>query len=480
MERTYAAIRVKQQPNSREFFLIVCKAAELLEWCDVPRKAENFMAGYQRALGDRHEDIKAFLEKDPANVIPGAVIVALQEESVTITKTAISDIFELTVKMTPATFQQRVQTIVSQFYGRLSDDEKANADEISAQMLKAPNEPVPLGEQDDGEEDEELADDEIPPRSYLALLAAEMKVAATSFTALSADRQKAVEDYVNGLTKPGLILDGQHRVFGAKNVSDFDVALPVVVMPGLTISEQVFHFYVLNNKALPLKPTELRGTISTSLTNREISELYERFKLAGIKAEKARLTHRANTDSLSPFKTLIDFGIGGATAFIPENVMFQVIVKFVDMGKRYRLLYAGVEPWLADKDYDYRLKGFYRFWSAIRDKFPDAWEQAKQKGGGQLLYKATMLVLQELVLDQMVSSQPERNAKSELSPLSDLDDLEKYVRNSLYFLPEEFFTRVWMQKQLDTGERREFLYQQMQEAIRRQGKGLGYLPLFKS
>ena len=73
---------------------------------------------------------------------------------------------------------------------------------------------------------------------------------------------------------PSAIIDGQHRVFGAREVSDFDVVLPVVLLPGLPYEEQVFHFYVLNNKARPLRPTELRATISTSLTNKEIGDLY--------------------------------------------------------------------------------------------------------------------------------------------------------------------------------------------------------------
>ena len=89
-----------------------------------------------------------------------------------------------------------------------------------------------------------------------------------------------------------------------------------------------------------------------------------------------------------------------------------------------------------------------------------------------------MLVLQTLLLDGLVQDQPKRAARSEPSPLSDPDILYQEVTSSLYFLPEEFFTRVRVEKQLDTTERRDFLYKQMRLAIRNQGKKLGCQQLF--
>ena len=219
------------------------------------------------------------------------------------------------------------------------------------------------------------------PKSYLALLAAELKVASTSIDKLPLDRSKAVTDFVMGMTKPGLILDGQHREFGAKNVHRARRISAVIILPGLDVSEQVFHFYVLNNKVHPLNPTELRATIGTSLTNKEIEKLYDRFKRAGVKAEKSTLTHRANTDPASPFKGLIDFGFSDSVGFLDENVMFQVISAFVDMPRRYSIIYSSVPEWTSDTHYDHRLSLFYRFWSAIRNKYPQAWEKGLKAYG---------------------------------------------------------------------------------------------------
>jgi DGQHR domain-containing protein len=480
---TYLAIKVVQTPNAEPFYLLQSRADQLLEWCDVPRKKESFMAGYQRTLTDRHEEIRKFIERDPKNIIPGAVIVAVTRDAVTVTPTALPDLFQLTIDATQQEFSERLKRMAADFYNRLNEEEKLNADAMATKMLGAPEAEV-LAEGDADEESDEPEDD-IPPKSYLALLAAELKVASTDIERLPSDRQQSATEYVMGMTKPGLILDGQHRAFGAKNVVECDVFLPVVVLPGLDVSEQVFHFYVLNNKAVPLKPTELRATISTSLTNHEIDQLYKRFKLAGVKAEKARLTHRANTDAASPFKDLIDFGFADSSAFLPENVMFQVIAAFVDMPRKYRMLYKEVSEWTGDAHYDYRLSLFYHLWDAVRDKYPQAWESGihasledVKNGARQIFMKASVLVLQTLLLDGLVQDQPKRTMRNELSPLGDPDTLYQEIKSALYFLPEEFFTRVWLEKQLDTTERRSFLYEQMKLAIRNQGKKLGYQPLF--
>jgi DGQHR domain-containing protein len=482
---TYLAIKVTQTPNAEPFYLLQSRADQLLEWCDVPRKKEDFMAGYQRTLSDRHEEIKSFIERDPKNIIPGAVIVAVAKGAISVAQTAVADVFQITIDATQREFTDRLKLVAEDFYGRLSDEEKLNTDAMAARMISAPSADV-TAEDDESEESEDVEDD-IPPKSYLALLAAELKVASTDIERLPTDRRQSVTEYVMGMTKPGLILDGQHRAFGAKNVVEHDVFLPVVVLPGLDVSEQVFHFYVLNNKANPLKPTELRATISTSLTNHEIVQLYDRFKRAGVKAEKARLTHRANTDDASPFKGSIDFGFVGSAAFLPENVMFQVIAAFVDMPRKYRMLYAGIANWTGDTHYDYRLTLFYRLWEAVRDKYSQAWEKGirasdddVKSGGRQIFMKASMLVLQRLLLDGLVQDQPKRAARSEPSPLSDPDILYQEITSSLYFLPEEFFTRVWVEKQLDTSDRRGFLYQQMRLAIQNQGYKTSHQQLFRN
>lgn len=67
-----------------------------------------------------------------------------------------------------------------------------------------------------------------------------------------------------------------------------------------------------------------------------------------------------------------------------------------------------------------------------------------------------------------------------MSPFLDPEDLAVVVKAALHFLPEEFFTRTWQETGLDTSERRQFLREQMDQAIQRGGTKLGHLHLFKA
>jgi hypothetical protein len=463
---TYTGIQFQQQPNAPMMYLLAVDARDLLRWADVPNAKADYMAGYQRVFTeDRVVAITDFLVSDAKNIIPGAVIVTIDSAAVSVVQSGDADVVSLTLLVQDRPFEDRLNDLYEHFYSRLSDSERLNVPDASA-----------LDDENSGETTSDEPNVSGIPESYIATLTAELALARTNLTSLPPDRQEAIRNYVSSVSKPGLIIDGQHRVFGAKDVSQHNVRLPIVLIPGLDMGEQVFHFYVLNNKARPLTPTELRRTISTSLSNAEIDALWQRFDDAGVNPEATRWTHKMNTDPRSPFKDLVDFGLGG-TGFIKENVAYQLVSKFVNMPRKYRSLYIDVPAWRnAD---DERLDYFFSFWSAIRNRYEDLWHESVQLQGGQLFYKAAMLVLQEFVLDFLSQYMNVRRVEGKPSPFMDLEDLQQLVQASLTYLPPEFFAREWQEKQLDTSDRRAFLRSQMEMAVRNQGKGLGYQKLFR-
>jgi hypothetical protein len=294
---------------------------------------------------------------------------------------------------------------------------------------------------------------------------------------------KAIEDYINGVSKPGLIIDGQHRVLGAKNVSDHDVMLPVVVMLGLAHQEQVFQFYVLNSKAKPLRPTELRRIVSTSLTNSEIYDLYKRFLSTRLDPEEARWTYEMNNSPESVFRGLIDFGFGNVGEIIPENVADQLVRSFMKMPRsRYASLMDPVgERW---KDADQRLQIFFDFWRAVRTVYKDAWDEAvaatrkappEQK---QIFMKVALLTLQRFLLDRFATALPFRS-KAAPPPFQDEESTKEMVMSTLENLPSRFFMQDWKEKQMDTSAGREILYDAMSKAWDNQGRNIGHLRLFR-
>ena len=454
----YEAVSIEQQPGAPEMYVLGVAADELLQWSDVPSAKADYMAGYQRAYNqERASSITEFLKLSPRNIIPGATIVTVNAENVEIERSN-SSLAKVSVWMSDEKpLDESIRLLYNNFKTRLSESELDS---------------IKVDDEGDDQEDEETG----IPESYLASLTAELELAVQDFGALAPERKKAIANYVDSVSKPGLIIDGQHRVFGAKDDAQNSVVLPVVLLPGLDFAEQVFHFYVLNNKAKPLTPTELRRTISTSLTNKEIDLLWQRFEDAKVDPEATRWTHKLHTDIQSPFKGLIDFGLEGG-GFLKENVAYQLVSKFVNMPKKYTLLFKGIESF--DHKDDGRLQYFYTFWSAIKEKYEQVWESGVDAGGNQIFMKATLLVLQTYLLDQLVQYTVMRQVEGGGSPLGDPADLQKTVKGLLSFLPPEFFSEDWQAKQIDTSEGHKFLRSQMEMAVQGQGQNFRKQSLFK-
>jgi len=504
----YQALELVQQPGAPPCYITAVSAGELLEWCDVPRAKGDYMAGYQRALQDKRvEDLATYLRLSPNNVVPGAVIVAVDSDHVGIQQAdGSAGVYSIEITEDTRDFQTKLQELWGQFTTRLADDEAASAgltviaggssDEAGvADAGETPEDGEPSDDSEDvgAPEDVELIDeidDTAPddentvalfPSSYLASLTKELTDALQDWSQVPSQRQEAITSFIEGVSKPGLIIDGQHRVFGAKNVSEHDVVLPVVLLPGLAFAEQVFQFYVLNSKARPLKPTELRRIVSTSLTNAEIDSLYGRFKAAGIDADEARWTLELDTSPKSPFRGRIDFGFGGQGTVIPENVADQVVRSFMKMPlSRYRQLITPLgDGW---DDTEKRLQIFFWFWNAIKDVYSEVWEEAEAAADEgrkhQLFMKVALLTLQQFVLDRFVTALPYRS-DSDAPPLSSEQEVGSMVRSTLTNLPGEFFGREWKLKQIDTSEGRKALYGAMDSVWNNQGKLHGNMSLFK-
>jgi hypothetical protein len=459
--KQYRAIEVQQQPGAPKMYLIAAAASELLAWCDVPRTKEDYMAGYQRLLAPaRTESITEYLNESQKNILPGAVIVAADPEYVTVVHNAHETLIE--VKDDNRDNQAKLQELFGAFTTRLS------VKELKSAKVKT------LSEEPDHDESEY-------PTSYIAALAQELNQALQDWSTLDSNRKKAIEEFIQGVSKPGLIIDGQHRVIGANDVTTHNVVLPVVVVPGLSHEEQVFQFYILNSKAKPLKPTELRRIISTSLTNEEIGFLYKRFRVAGVDAEEARWTYEMNTSPKSVFRDLIDFGFSKKGAIIPENVADQLIRAFVKMPKgRYSALLNTIEPrWNVAAE---RLSIFFDFWRAVSEVYADLWDgavkAAKQGKQRQLFMKVSLLTLQRFLLDRFVTALPYRS-NSAPPPFKNAKATKQMVRSTLKNLPPTFFSKEWKQKQMDTSEGRELLYEEMGKVWENAGRNMGNMRLFK-
>jgi hypothetical protein len=466
---TFSAIEVKQTPDADPFYLLKDSAEDILEWCDVPRKQEEFMAGYQRALDDRYTHITNFFSvadedgNSGKNIIPSSVIIAARQEAIRIRPLSEgSSIVEVEIDIEDRDLSESYMMVLDELKKRLSPEE------LDSLKLEKGLE--------DSEEDQSADESEGPPDSYLAQIVKLLDEIDGDFEKLEEGQREVVIDFIKGVSKPGLILDGQHRVFGAKNVSAYPVYLPIVLLPGLSYSEQVFHFYVLNNKAKPLNKTELRTIISTSLSKKEIDELYNRFKQVGVTAEETEWAYRMYSEPVSPFYKLIDLKLSAGNYPIAENVAYQVVSKFMKPNRKYKSLFSDVPNW---DNLDFRINMFFAFWQTIKGLYPTACREAVDGSNRQILQKVSLINLQEYLFDQFNQGLPRRLAKKEPSPFSDEATLRVEIQVLLAYLKEEFFLKRWTAKGLDTGTGNKFFRRQLDDAITDQCQNLGNRALFK-
>lgn len=461
MKTTLTALRVQQKPNAPTMYSTVIDAEETLQWADVPRKKDEYMAGYQRDLNDRHKGIRDYLTTSDENIIPGAILIGVDEDAVTIEEDG--NVATLTIDHGSVDFETQLTQQFESFYGRLDDEERAFVDGTLS------NDPA---DHENG----------VIPASHLAELTKELKQAIDDWDSLEAERQEAVKKYLEGVSRPGNIIDGQHRLWGAKEVTQYDVTFPAVIIPGLDDPEEVFQFYVLNSTASPLKRDQLHAVISTSLTNGELELLFERFKQTGVHAREAKLSYRMHRHDDSPFQGLVHFGLPDSHGIIKEGVAFNLVRSFVTLGDSYRRLYNSVDDWEDDPDYDYRFQTFLVFWNAITGAYADAWEAAlapdATKTERQIIQKIALDILQEFVLDRLKLLNTALMAENSESALfADHDALASGVKMVLTDLPEEFFTRQWTETSLNTHQGREFFREQMDKAAN--DYQIGSMTLFK-
>jgi hypothetical protein len=122
-------------------------------------------------------------------------------------ETGTADIVKVTISVVEQEFDERLANVYADFTSRLSEEEKASIGVVDPAALA----------------DEEDAEDAGIPDSYIASLTRELRIYIEIPSSLPEERRAAIHNYVVSISKPGLIIDGQHRVFGAKNGSPVGV-----------------------------------------------------------------------------------------------------------------------------------------------------------------------------------------------------------------------------------------------------------------
>lgn len=232
--------------------------------------------------------------------------------------------------------------------------------------------------------------------------------------------------------KPGLVIDGQHRLLGIKEY-DSNTHVNVVCLINASDTEKAFQFMVINNKASKVSTDHIRAL---SLQYEE-SELSKRLNVA-------RLTLHPNvgfvglidTDENSPFKDMVRWPVDQSTSRIIVPSSIETSLSYIQQQKLKQF-----------ESEDVLIDFFYVIWATIKDKWTTAWDPQYK-----LLSKVGIVSMTEYMTDALVAS-----FDLGLLDISNPDEVKTKTEEILDKQKQDFWTVGWTSTSYDTRAGREMI-----------------------
>lgn len=228
--------------------------------------------------------------------------------------------------------------------------------------------------------------------------------------------------------RPGLVVDGQHRLEGCARLEGEDIPLLVVAILDSDLIEEAFQFIVINQKATKVKPTNIKSIIAEIGTIEE--DLNKRLLRSGINYGKnTPFLNRLNNETDSPFYKMIDWESNSQT----RDPAASRIVTVTAIESCIKRIQIDFEDYLSDSDSAESV--FTTIWSTFKRLYPDLWNDDE---GNKFLKKVNMVTINSMVVHDLVKAW----YRNEIDPLSD-DDLSEFVLKGYETIPQEFWTLDW-------------------------------------
>jgi DGQHR domain-containing protein len=228
-----------------------------------------------------------------------------------------------------------------------------------------------------------------------------------------------------GESKPGLIIDGQHRLLG---MLECDEALKISITAILTSDENepAFQFLIINNKAARVSTDHVKSI----LAEQQDDELTLRLRAARLSVgNRFVFVDNADNDKDSPFNGMIDWPSNRTGLHIVKPAAIEASIKSIqEIGpKRF-------------EDSDNVIEFFFEIWKVIRSEWQDLFSAESA-----LLSKVGIICMTQFMASSLV-------ALSDLGQL-DLGDIEaitRQVRGILNFQAKDFWRYNWPARGYDT------------------------------
>lgn len=510
----YAATKDKAHARLVHF---TAPAAEIRAWAGIPRKGWHLRALYQRILNpNRESQISKFFSKSSGrsfgNLSPTAITIALGDDVVVPKKDGSFEL-SLTIEDPPPAedIPSELQALAERIY-------PVHLERLDARLRKAIS-AFANGNTSEDDITQEIESDDYVGQFVLDLvqLASDPLEYLERRQILDDSARQKLLDSLYDLSKPALIVDGQHRVVGASQAHGPKVSFLICAMPDCSWAEQTFQFVVINEEAKSVPASVLYDIFGSSLTRAEATEIKSRLGRAGRSVDERIAAVVSMRDPESPFYGMVKVDLEGkpdsGRPFMSPRLLVELIegsaktkgfrtdddfVKFVVAPS---LPPGEQEGWWSDWEEGRWQEYWFALWRAVRDYFNEGDTKLWDPDKLQNLTKGVALkALQTLLIKEMTES-----AKGIQQQVADLVDVgvdegqiqkiigkrvlpptpeafyERVRESYLNGFPRAFFEKPW-EKSLDTQAGFDALYSVMQTtwSSYSSGKGNTRYPYWKN
>jgi hypothetical protein len=513
--QTYNAFLFKQREESPLQVAFVASSSEIDSWARVPTKKTGNVRNFQRAELPRHtREVEQFFT-NLANTSPTAIVLGFDpirakgRVRLLDSKKSLLDVEAIRVGEPTAGFIEIAWTTESDPDGRVALIEVIASvastirgfvfseltqitglqnqvlDEVASYLVdRARSGQLPelsddseSGLTEESEESEGVASDfgadveEMPGElvgRMPGLSPAEHQIVLGRLTFLAqldsqvlerttTDDLKTLYREVREELKPGLIIDGQHRVIGTKRLAA--VPFLVTALPLADWPELAFQFIVTNRTARRVPESLLISIVGNSLSKDQRAAIEARLRDANIRVGLIEAVMQVHEDESSPFFGLLAFGLKGEKGFLDAAAMRGkvILLWYERQGPVLDLFDHFCEGKKKSERTDYWkeqelwFKWFVAFWSAVRERYgntavfsAEVYETGKDVGKpvSRLMTATVLKIFQETILGRMLKQFKGEEQMRQIPVSKSIPDegtFSKFVNNLLTRLTPEFF-----------------------------------------
>lgn len=277
------------------------------------------------------------------------------------------------------------------------------------------------------------------------------------------DKSEDFIEVLRDMLKPSLVIDGQHRLFGAAALEE-DIPMLVCALIKPDWKEQVFQFTVINDKSVGIPKSFITSLAGMSLTPDELKALTTRLAQAGVQLWEVEVMQRMGYDPASAFYQKINFNVAGEGKGLGYQTMKKVgkawhdaknkgllsIVRIINQNPLEKKLNQKelIKLWQSEKMW---FKYFNIFWGSVKGKFSgtEIWELHSPFMLAVVLEQFQLAFLEELETVAPITIAKIISENNEDRKIKVDQEYQTIVKNFIDRFEVRHFSKPWVQKSLN-------------------------------